>query len=463
MGEFTLTQIAPNDEKAYFYPNADLSGCTEWDTSAGVDHWSLIDEQKDSVNFDDYVSMQSESALYDVYALPDSSHEGTITYVKVWGYVRSNYVPESGTVLYFLCSPESVCTDVYLSSSIPFTESWSKYSYVWINNPKTSSSWTWSDIDSLSIGLKAQGSAPNTGTTQSLTLRPNGVGTYSQFDTSGDTPNWKCVDDSSSDGNSTYVYTENTSHQIDTYNIEYDTALNGKVITNVSIYAVMKVDPRAHDCPATIKLYLNGSLTGDDFFWVDDDWVYYSKSWAVNPWTSSNWTDGDIQNMEIGFKGRAYIDGQDRLRCTKCYATVEYKETGTIPTIYAAQCYAEVGYTPPIRTYTLSKPHTWSQDHAQNVKTINFWNGTREVYALSRSHKTVVLEGSEYSPDNSFTPCDRINDIRTAGKNGSEITIQDIGMDCLNRTYRIISFGWKLTSMHPQVYDWVLELEDANL
>jgi hypothetical protein len=95
---------------------------------------------------------------------------------------------------------------------------------------------------------------------------------------------------------------------------------------------------------------------------------------------------------------------------------------------------------------------------------LNFWNGSREVYDIGRNGKSMVLSGCEYSGDtqHSTTPCERIECIKEMGKNGGIVTIEDLGA-LYDGEYRIRSFGWTMRSKSPAVYDWILELEAAEL
>jgi hypothetical protein len=74
------------------------------------------------------------------------------------------------------------------------------------------------------------------------TLRPNGSGDSTQLTPVGDSPNYKCVDDITSDGDSTYVQspTSDTEPHLDLYNIE-DTAIPaGSTINSVTVYALCR-------------------------------------------------------------------------------------------------------------------------------------------------------------------------------------------------------------------------------
>jgi len=122
-----------------------------------------------------------------------------------------------------------------------------------------------------------------------------------------------------------------------------------------------------------------------------------------------------------------------------------------------------VNYTPPSGSCTPNKPEHISVDHTENIKMLNFWDGSREVYGLNRSGKSMVLVGSEYQSDtcDSTCPCEHITCMREMGKDGSIITISGL-RSLFNGEFRIRSFGWKHISKKPEYYEWILELEYAD-
>ena len=142
---------------------------------------------------------------------------------------------------------------------------------------------------------------------------------------------------------------------------------------------------------------------------------------------------------------------------------MDWHSSNGTPEIQVTSCYAEIDYTPNERTCYLTNPEEISTDHTRNAKMLNFWNGNREVYDYNRSSKSMVLKGIEYYDANSNpTPCDRILCMRNMGKNGAEVTISGLNPTYFNGIYRIRQFGWNKVSEKPELYKWILELEDAE-
>jgi hypothetical protein len=125
--------------------------------------------------------------------------------------------------------------------------------------------------------------------------------------------------------------------------------------------------------------------------------------------------------------------------------------------VYVSSVYLEVVYD-AIETVILPIPDEISSNHSRNVNMLNFWNGEREVYSISRSNKTLVLRGMDWSD----TSCTDMLAVRTMGKNGDDVTLSGLNMYIFNDDYKICSFGWKEINQNPPHYEWILQLEYAD-
>jgi hypothetical protein len=455
MGTMTITQSSPSDEKLYLYPSRDLSGCIEWSPSDGAANYKLVDDPKDVLNTSDYINSLSPSFKMDLYEFQNTSGmESTINYVKEYGVARASIVYSPEMEFYLVCSPNSTCTNYYMSNNKPLVTNWAKKSYVWAENPSTSSPWTWDDINDMALGIRGKGNAYNNTETTFKTLRPSSDGDVSDWGYVGDSPSWKCVDEDTSDDDSTYIDSAATGSIL--FNIE-NSGLEEYEIKKITISANCRETSSSTTLKIIIKTHDTTYETGDKVI----DHAFYdtiSHVFTTNPSTSSSWTPDELNNLQIGLKNEI---STCTVRCTQMYVTVEYY-TKKLPYIWCAQCYTEIGYTPPSRSIDINKPESISIDHDRNIKMLNFWEGSREVYDLSRNNKTTVMRGMEYLYDGE-TPSSKINTIRNYARNGATITISDLDMYCYNGDYKIRSFGWKLVSKKPEVFEWILELEDTKL
>jgi FlaG/FlaF family flagellin (archaellin) len=159
---------------------------------------------------------------------------------------------------------------------------------------------------------------------QTIELRPNGVGTSTDLDNnSWWDDNWECVDDISSDGDSTYVYKSgsSTSWETDTYDIE-DSGLTSGTINSVTVYAVCR--DATGDGQARIAIQTNGqdfqeattSLTSGS-------WQTIFYMWNNNPDTGTTWTWSQIDALEAGVGLQESGYGYD-MRCTQVWVEVNY-------------------------------------------------------------------------------------------------------------------------------------------
>jgi len=154
----------------------------------------------------------------------------------------------------------------------------------------------------------------------STTFRPNAVGTYSELEDYGDTPNWECVDDVSPDDDTTYVATTSTvAVQRDTYNVP-DHTTETQTIINVTFYVRAKKTGAGSD--AYLIVYDNG-LKIYQSIPINFAWNTYSYGYTLNPSDTEAWEWDDIDTLEIGIE-MEYDGGHPR--CTQVYMVV-YHET----------------------------------------------------------------------------------------------------------------------------------------
>jgi len=146
------------------------------------------------------------------------------------------------------------------------------------------------------------------------TLRPNGNGSYDNLWNSGCSNNWQCVDETSNDGNSSYVYRTSSSYYNDVYNTENHTTGTG-VIDSLIIYISCR------QTSSSGRIYTRIRTNGSNYNGTQENpgssYSDYSTVYTTNPGTSSAWTWTEIDNLEIGVRLR-------RARCTQVWAEVYY-------------------------------------------------------------------------------------------------------------------------------------------
>lgn len=457
MGTFSISQTRASMD-LFLIPNA--NGCNIDLTPIGdTNNWECVDDPIATPDEDaTYVKSSATNLKYDLYILPNHTTEiGTINNVQVFARAKSQTIGQHEDGIFKILVTDDACANIYKSNDMSLMASTYKiYSKVWTENPRTSTAWIWSDIDNLQIG--AECSSPSINTPQILTIRPNAAGDITQLTPEGDTPNWKCVDEETKDDMTTFVYHPPLGAELeDLYNLANHTTESG-VISKITVFVwVYPYD--VNDRRAKTAIKIGGSTHYGSYNYVTKRvWTLISTTYNLNPTTSLAWTWNDIDNLQAGIY-LAAPGAAKTFRCTQVYVAVHHIELES-PEIRTTQCYAKVNYVPSDATCTLNKPEDISVNHDINVKMLNFWDGSREVYSLNRSGKSMVLTGSEYQSNtcNKECPCERIACMREMGKDGSIITISGL-RSLFNGDFRIRSFGWHHISEKPEYYTWILELE----
>ena len=235
-------------------------------------------------------------------------------------------------------------------------------------------------------------------------------------------------------------------------------------IESVTIVAKMGKDPSAADgadIRGCFNIKTGGSEfnTSTDYFTLETKQRYYVHTWTENPDTVAAWTLAEVQALQAGIG--LYGTGSKYATCSRCYIIIG-TVTNISPEIKTCQTYLKVNYTPEDTVCWMPKPQEISTNHARNVKTLNFWNGEREVYDVNRSGKSMVLTGgiTDGNPD-VIDVCFQIICVRDMTRDGTIITISGLNPVYFNGEYRINSFGWNKIGEKPENYEWILELESA--
>jgi hypothetical protein len=458
MGTFVLSQTQEH-KKLYLIPNA--NGCNIDFTPVGeANNWECVDDPRLTPDDDTtYVYSDVTNTQYDMYSLPNHTTEtGTINYIKVSARGKSDTDAQSKDGIYKILVSDDACANIYKSDDIDLVTAYTTYNNIWVDNPRTSVAWTWSNIDNLQIGIEC--SSPSvSGAAKILELNLTGAGDETNIPRKTDTSNWSsqylCVSDY------VWVYDPDAVAWFrDLYNIENHTTQTGD-ITKVVVYATKMlgmgcVIPSGDTAKGKIVMKTGGVVYESDEIVLDPVIGYEVnfETWELNPNTGVAWTWADIDALQIGVSlNRHTCDG---VRSWCVYALVHYLEDIN-PEIRTTQEYAMVDYDEDFEC-TLDKPEKISVDANQNIKMLNFWSGNRAVYGLSRNKKTMVLTGMQYSSD----ACDIMECIRGMAENGSEVEASGLGSTNFDKAFRILSFGYKKISDSPLAFDWILQLEYAT-
>lgn len=165
------------------------------------------------------------------------------------------------------------------------------------------------------------------------TLRPTGAGARSQLTAVGDTPNWNCVEETSSDSDTTYV--ESVTDGAGTILVKIDshatadlpTGLLG-AISRVSVFMVAKyyqIAPGYAKITPQVRVgtvWYGGTQTS-----MTGSYATYSKGWTTNPATAAAWLLAAVNAAQIAYTTELLDDGlgtQTAARVTQAYMEVEH-------------------------------------------------------------------------------------------------------------------------------------------
>ena len=159
-----------------------------------------------------------------------------------------------------------------------------------------------------------------------IILRPVGpgdeTGITSQYPDSGE--HWDKVDDTSSDGDSTYIYTSIPTWEEDLYNTaNHSSQTAGGDIQYIEVFMISRTSSNATQASAYVHIKTNGVEYNGTSENLTTSYAEYSYSWNTNPQSGSPWTWNEIDGLQIGIgmrRGGVVIDSL----CTQVYADINF-------------------------------------------------------------------------------------------------------------------------------------------
>ena len=165
--------------------------------------------------------------------------------------------------------------------------------------------------------------------TQVQTLYPNADGTYSQWNGNGGScSSYTCVDESSSDGDTTYIFDDSGVIQTETYNLSNLDATSLLSIDNITVIITIKCYPNGGNCTTDTDgfviytystIYLEQATTV-----TSETYIERSNTWATNPNTGLAWTVSEVNSLEVGVRDSDAASLQ-QFRVTQIRVEVTYQ------------------------------------------------------------------------------------------------------------------------------------------
>jgi len=250
------------------------------------------------------------------------------------------------------------------------------------------------------------------GASANETLRPTAPGDATgigyQFPDS--TEHWDKVDEATSDGDDTYVYSTYFDYQEDLYEIGNHTAGTGQ-INYVRVYMVGKEQSIDTDANGYLIIKTNGVQDSPLPVNFTQSYATYSNQWTNNPQTGDPWTWSEIDNLQIGVGIRRSKPATQWTRVT--------------------QVYAEVNYTP----LSYNSPGTVTSTNLLSGKAVNSIDNF--YYDASAIPSGTTLK-AQYSTDNStwYNSSGTLNGWDTLSQGSANISLATLGWSGPNFYYR---------------------------
>jgi hypothetical protein len=164
-----------------------------------------------------------------------------------------------------------------------------------------------------------------------VTLRPNGNGADVGADGTpvGAATGWECVDDVTSDGDTTYVLgPAATGVREEVFTIDSNSIGASDTINSVTVYGVAsRTAARSGNSQMNLSIRENSVYTvGGTTHAMTTTYTTYSQTWTVRPSDSANFTKADIDSLEIGMKTNT--PGFSQHHTTQVYAIIDYTPSG---------------------------------------------------------------------------------------------------------------------------------------
>lgn len=130
-------------------------------------------------------------------------------------------------------------------------------------------------------------------------LSPTGPGTTTQFTNTGGSANWDSVDDTTQDGDTTFV-SSNTVNQLDTYAMS-DLASSSNILAVGAWICAKKTDAGTRQGQPQYRIGAT-NYSGASIFPASGNYGFFQDNKLVSPASAIAWTPAEVNAMEFGVK-----------------------------------------------------------------------------------------------------------------------------------------------------------------
>ena len=241
----------------------------------------------------------------------------------------------------------------------------------------------------------------NFGGTGTFIIRPNAVGSMTEWTPVGSANNWECVDEATPDEDATYV-TTSIKGEADSYNLQDHTTETGS-ISNVRLYVRARGEESAN---IRLHIVVDGTEVNSEKIALTAFFDDYYLDWAINPVTQTDWTWTDIDTLEAGFNSK---DNAEET-VTQLYVVVTHSYTHEVD--------LELQFTDIADFLDIDTFCIYTGNFGDEELGVDYWNSSSWVNldtsltADSWNNYTVSLTSSTYT-------------LRFKGSNETDDTAQD--------------------------------------
>jgi len=319
------------------------SSLIEWSKSGGGGkNFDRVDEA--TSDGDATYVYTSTGADDDAYELQDLPSGGTIDFVRMHVVARRSAGDCDGTITREACIQHGVSYNDWSingGNSFPLSSTYSDTVTTWNYLPFSFVPWTVADVNAARPVLMKFDSTSTvrvtqvwfevqmTPTTTIVSLRPNANGYQNDWSKSGGGgKNFDRVDEATSDGDATYVYTSRAA--FDVYALQ-DLSFAGtidfvrlKAVARLSS-GICQVGTVVYPGCFTMGITIDGPSWYQNRFVLNSTYATYSHTYTVNPWTGQAWTVAQVNALKVIINQN---DGESTVRVTQFWAEVQFTPTG---------------------------------------------------------------------------------------------------------------------------------------
>ncbi|MFB0499838.1 MAG: OmpL47-type beta-barrel domain-containing protein [Candidatus Hadarchaeaceae archaeon] len=152
----------------------------------------------------------------------------------------------------------------------------------------------------------------------SKTLRPNGNGTYTEFENviPDNIAHWEAVDETSADGDTSYITSE-TPNNRDTFALSNPGIPLSSTVNSVTVYVTAKKVDKGQDS-FYIMIRSGDTDSRSDALEVADAYDEFSHQWTANPADNQPWTVENVNALEAG------VQVNKGVIVTQIYVVIDY-------------------------------------------------------------------------------------------------------------------------------------------